>query len=480
MPLVRAFDKNGKLIHNLSNFHEVIVSMEIENESAVVCCDDIKANSLDYSTLTRILRQTHTKLLEISIHGPATISAEYLTFFVSTCQKTDCLRLQDALHDAVEFGCLVSGMTQPGGLRELKFSITAPQQRDLKNHLLLLFRGIAFASSLERLHFVFLYQLDGICPAFIDAIRKNKSLKSLCIDLNWYADDGFLLPHVFQTAIQSNQIRELTLRISNARQPIILQKEVWMPSLCQQGCTIRKLCLSGIRLEMDSKEMSDQNTSVEELVIRNADLSSSDARSILSRFKCLVAVDLAFNNLKCGSIFDDLLFGNTLMLQSLNLEYNYIQEGELEMLIQTLPVVKNIRNLQLNGNPFVQSRTCVKAFENAVLSNGASLENVQYFQRGCDEKNNPKAPTGLGSDNTEDESYGDWQKIMVHLSLNRFGRQHLLGDTSHLLPSNLWPQVLERASKLRFYDMGDEWKRPSLECTRADVMYWLLREKVFV
>mmetsp|Transcript_43303 Transcript_43303/g.104664 ORF Transcript_43303/g.104664 Transcript_43303/m.104664 type:complete len:441 (+) Transcript_43303:2521-3843(+) len=439
MPVVRAFDNNGKRIKDICttrNVREEIVSMEIENDSSTIGTRD--GNSVNYSTLSRILSQTSTRLQRISISNQATLSAEYLTFFVSTLQKTDCLRLQDSLHDAVEFGCLVAGLSQPDGLRELQMSFFTPHNRDLNNNLLLLLRGIAFSSSLENLHLLFRYRLDALRPALIDAIRMNRSLKSLRLDLSWYADDGLLLPEVFQSAARNKHIRDLTLRISGGRQPTVLKEEVWVPSFCQRECVIEKLCLYGIKLGIDSLEVIGQNTSVKELVIHSAGFSCSDVSNILSRFKSLVSVDLAFNNLKDISLFDGLLLGEKPTLQSLTLECNSIREEDMVTFLANLPKMKSLRNLQLNGNPFLQSRRCIQAFEKAACSNTAYLERIRYFPRDYEEKDNAKGfgmtvlpcPLSTALEASAEEYKDCEKKLMIQLSLNHFGRRHFLGDSS--------------------------------------------------
>ncbi|CAJ1950816.1 unnamed protein product [Cylindrotheca closterium] len=487
MPVVRAFNKSAQCIKGIGrtrNVHDDIASMEVEN-GPVVLGDETR---LDYSTLSRILNRNSKKLQQISINNQVTLSAEYLAFLVSTFQKTTCLRLQDSFHDAAEFGCLVAGLAQPGGLRELQMSFFTPHNRDLNNHLLLLLKGIAFASSLERLHLLLRYRLDVLRPALIDAILMNRTLKSLCLDISWYADDGLLFPEVFQAAARNKHIQDLTLRVSGGRQPTLLKEEVWVPTLCHQECTIEKVCLFGIKFGTDYGEVMGQNTSVKELVIQSADLSFADTSKILYRFKSLVSVDLAFNNLGSISIFDNFLLGEEPTLESLNLECNNISEEDMMNFLTNLPKMKILRNLQLNGNPILQSRSCMQAFKRAVCSNTACLERAQYYSIGYEEKDDAKG-FGLNvlpsqSSTTMEESpqgYQDMEKIlMVQLSLNRFGRRHLLGGSSNYLPSNLWPLLLERASNLRYYSLRDVWKRPSLECTRLDVAYWLLREKIFV
>jgi hypothetical protein len=148
MPVVRVFDKNGnciKVIGLTRNVPEDIVSMEIENDSGVLGDDDAK--TLDYSTLSRIFsRFSKGRLLTIA------------RFFA-------------------QLGCLVAGLAQPGELQELQMSFITPHNRDLNNHLLLLLRGIAFASSLEKLHLLFRYRLVALRPALMDAILMNGTLK---------------------------------------------------------------------------------------------------------------------------------------------------------------------------------------------------------------------------------------------------------------------------------------------------------------
>ena len=84
---------------------------------------------------------------------------------------------------------------------------------------------------------------------------------------------------------------------------------------------------------------------------------------------------------------------------------------------------------------------------------------------------------------TEDEEWEEYydDTFSVPLSLNRAGRQNLENDAAVELPTNLWPLILQRAGKISYYCVfDDQWKDPTMTHRRVDVVYWLLRERIFI
>ena len=73
-----------------------------------------------------------------------------------------------------------------------------------------------------------------------------------------------------------------------------------------------------------------------------------------------------------------------------------------------------------------------------------------------------------------------YSQISVPLSWNRAGRGALeVGQQSDkMLPANLWPNVLQRAANISYYNHGDDWKSPSMKSAQAEVVYWLLKKKL--
>jgi hypothetical protein len=86
-----------------------------------------------------------------------------------------------------------------------------------------------------------------------------------------------------------------------------------------------------------------------------------------------------------------------------------------------------------------------------------------------------------GWSDSEDETFAEFYcKISLVLSLNRGGRRYLQNKPSEQpLPNNLWPLVLERAMGTDYVSDYDRSKYPKLQSLEVDVVYWLLREKLF-
>jgi hypothetical protein len=178
---------------------------------------------------------------------------------------------------------------------------------------------------------LFRYRLVALRPALMDAILMNGTLKWLCLHLSWYADDGMLLPEVFQAAARNKHMQDLTLRISGACQPTLLKEEVWVPTLCQRECTIEKLCLFGIKLGIDCRRHGTKH------FCKRA--CHSKRRSLLLRSQ-LDTMPLQVIGI-CGSSFQQFerhfalwrfLMGEKSMLESLTLECNNIRVDDVALL----------------------------------------------------------------------------------------------------------------------------------------------------
>lgn len=142
---------------------------------------------------------------------------------------------------------------------------------------------------------------------------------------------------------------------------------------------------------------------------------------------------------------------------------------------EKLASARHLRNLELNHNLLIESDYYLNSFEDAICRN-RYLErlHIRYPDRGNDRRKF-RWP----------ERYDE--KFCFPLSVNRASR-----GLDHSTPPGLWPYVLERAGKIRYYSAGklslrsrrllpaDDWKSPSSEHPRVDVVYKLLRERVLL
>lgn len=58
----------------------------------------------------------------------------------------------------------------------------------------------------------------------------------------------------------------------------------------------------------------------------------------------------------------------------------------------------------------------------------------------------------------------------VWLGLNRVEGAFWQNGSSMIVPSSLWPLILERAGKVYYYSVRDEWERPTVTDTRVDAI----------
>jgi hypothetical protein len=398
-----------------------------------------------------------------------------MIFLAATFNKTDCLALESCLCHSAEIGCLVAGLTQPDGLRELHLNL--PAVVTLRNHLfLMLLQAISFSSSLEKLYLTAENDMteDNLANRLIEAIGTNRSLKTLHLQLFWGDPDQSHLEQTFHAVVLNDRVKDLSMQCSPFTGYIqSLDQEVLMDVLCRQECTIEKLRLVNIELVQeedtthvpnDSNDDIPKNTSLKDLTIILGRLDCSQATAIARRFTSLHCLDLSENHLQTISMFMDLLVKS--QLQSLNVYRNEVDEADMKSFLMRLPETRSLQNLELGTHLFPTgiSKACIGLLEDC-MSRNTTLERLKIH---------------YGTEDEEWEEYYD-DTFSVPLSLNRAGRQNLENDAAVELPTNLWPLILQRAGKISYYCVfDDQWKDPTMTHRRVDVVYWLLRERIFI
>ncbi|CAJ1966502.1 unnamed protein product [Cylindrotheca closterium] len=472
MPYLRCYNKIGTLVEIATDADHVslpneVVSIVIENGGE----ENMHGIQIHYEALSRLLLSQPRKLDKITIRERAILPPANLVFLAATFNKTNCLMLQQCLCHPAEIGCLVAGLTQADGPRELHLNLLLD---DIPNHLfLMVLQAISFSPSLEKLDLIANNDMteDNLAAGLIGAITTNRSLNALILGLRWGHPSQQIMQHVFRAAARTGRVKNLSIWYASVFGPRqSLDHEAFMEALCHQECKIEMLRLMYIDLvrEPNSLQMphdsnaTTNNTSLKDISIVSGRLDCSQASAIVRRFSSLRSVELRRNDLQTISMFNDLLVQN--QLQSLVLENSQVNEADVKSFLMKLPATRSLRNLHLLGNNFPTSKSCVELLENCITRN-TSLERMTKCEvRDCDE---------------------DWKEyykrsFSVPLSLNRAGRRHLQNDAGAELPANLWPLILQRAGKISYYGAFDQWQRPTMTSTRADAVYWLLTERILM
>mmetsp|Transcript_10226 Transcript_10226/g.24438 ORF Transcript_10226/g.24438 Transcript_10226/m.24438 type:complete len:548 (+) Transcript_10226:75-1718(+) len=521
---------DGTLPNNVSN---VLVSSD-RNEYSVSAWNQSPLNQgplnevFDCTTLTKMINQSSTKIETITVCKFEEVSSAYLKMLMSIFNKANGLTFGKLGGDEA-YACFQSSMVQQNGLRELEVYslerrstlqaqlifegvalstsleklkvsglcteevevVTAllnalERNHRLKHlevfdcesmpdvpthHALLLFEQIALSNSLEKLKLDATFEDDDqVGTALVNVLERNGSLNYLDVDVSSLGR-GTTIQDIFKTAILDTKVQELALgRDVVIGEDVLIAFDDWIDTLCRDDCSLERLKLLAIepsaraRSVVSDKELSTmKNTSVKEVELRYTTLDCSRFMETFCRFKSIEVLNLANNCISVLSPLDPLLIGGSATLRSLNLTNNDISEENAIEFFQKLSQMKRLRHMGLAGNPFLESESWMDVFSNAGWQN-KSMECISFRYSNWD-RQDYSAIAAIAN---------------VPLSLNRGGRRALeIDESSKPLPAGLWSHVLERAATLFYYDAADVWGHdPSLDSTRADVVFWLLKEKM--
>lgn len=184
-----------------------------------------------------------------------------------------------------------------------------------------------------------------------------------------------------------------------------------------------------------------------DLALMMSPLSGSGVIQAVNLFKSVVHLALDSNQISDLSPLDDMILDEgSPLLQSLSLSYNTIGEDDMKVFVTNSHRIKNLKHLMLRGNPFLTSESCVAEVKQSLWRN-TSLERPRLDWE------------------SDDEMMTD-----IPLDLKLSGRGQLRGLQNQPLPATLWPSVLERANKIKYYCHEDRERGPTAESPRNDVV----------
>lgn len=465
-----------------SGIPEGVVSLEIlgrrlfDNDDENVC----NGYSYDSKIFLEMLKKTPSKMKKITLDFiEANMDPEYLELLVSTFNKADSLTLVDLVGSA-GYSCLKSCFLQRNGPRELQFD---PIKRVSTSHARLLFEGLASSSTIESFvlspsgNLVFV-DAEEAGRAFVSALQQNRSLKHIQFHydhfqtvLQWPRSQTF--PEIFKAAVLDTKVRSLDIRQATQFGQARLDFEIFLETLCRSDCSLEELRMSAVAFwppEDDApmhdssslpQEISTPNTSLRIVCMNETGLDSPRIMETVGLMKSIVSLDLRGNSISTLDPLESLLIGDNLTLQCLKLDENRIEEAEAVAFLRKLPQMTCLKHMSMSSNPFFWSRSYMDILAIVVWQN-KSLEGIRF-------EANDVCP----------QLEALYSQISVPLSWNRGGRRTLDSSPSdESLPANLWPKVLQRATRISYYNYDDEWQSPSSENTKVDVVYWFLKKKL--
>lgn len=457
--------------------HQRFLYSEIEDDFYGGC-------EYDSRNFVKLLKEFARKMEKITLNlSRAAECPESLELLISTFNQVDSLKIVDLAGDA-GYSCLKSCLLQHDGPRELLLDIV---RAVTANQATLLFEGLASSSILESFAlfssggFMVFLDVEEASRSFVDALRRNQSLTCLQFESSQFYPDHYnmanidpanrILPNICQAAILDTKVRCL-----NIRQPAHSDREelcfdFLVETLCQKDCVLRALHLETISFQPKCNSsfanvaLEDilPNSSVTEFSICKSFLDSSRIMETVSLLKSLVSLNLQGNRFSTLSHLDPLLFGKNLTLQNLVLTDNQIEEEEAVNFFRKLPQMTCLRHLSISTNPFCWTNSYLDVLGDVVWRN-KSLEGL------CFE-----------TDDACPHLTALYTHISIPLSLNRAGRRALELELplQKAIAPNLLPLILERATKLFYYNYDDGWHYPTSKTARADAIFWLLQKEVF-
>lgn len=401
---------------------------------------------------------------EINIRGVGEWSPEYLTLLVQITKNCNRLQTCDLVGD-LAFGCLAGALIQQDNLRELNVESHSNALPMSSSQAKLLFAGVASSPSLEKFQLCSSFADNEVAGHYlIEAIQQNLHLRSLDLSVTSANHTGFL--NFFQTAVLQTRVRHLRVR-DNEDMPWTVTFQRLAKLLCHEDCALESLDLGLIHVDQtqfsDLSQRNEQqaivpNMSVNSLILEPTTLSGSRLGDTLRLFGSLVKLSLWNRRITCLDPLYPLLIGDSLTLQSMIL--GGLGRGMAEhvaLLFCKLPLMTCLRELDISCTSFCFESSWWMTILELTLWQNKSLE-CFYFE-------------------DIQESEFD-SKLSVPLSLNRGGRRAMEIGSREELPENLWPLILERASRIHYYDFCSTMEEADLESTRVDVVYWLLKEQM--
>lgn len=445
---------------------------------------DYPLYELDCKALANMVMCSSIKLGCVLVLDFIEVSPEYLSLLTSILSNSHKVIIQDFAAEDVTFGCLFSGLLQRDGPKELWFSSADRLSTHQAN---LLLEGISISPCLEhfsqlRLHFEDQNRAD---QALLGALRQNHNLKNLLVHFNSIAADS-TIHEIFQTAVVTTKVQCLTIHapqndIMETDSSRILPWSTVTDILGREHCTLETLQLKGIDIQAPvdsgSPPKSNQidirrNVCIKHLSLEYMNLDSICISQTIAPFQSLVSLKLKGNKFSDLSPLDPLVLGSDgLTLKEIDLGSNLLSEGNAINFFRKLPQVKHLRRLILVNNPFLDGDAWIDVLKDVMWQN-TSLEQLVL----CTDRKDKRSKRSKRMTNAISE-------IQVPLSLNRGWRQAMDYSTAphpKILPPNLWPLVLQRATRIGYYenDFEGDWIRPDCKTWGNDVQFWFLRKVV--
>lgn len=445
-----------------------------ENCRAILISGGVDPNDTKYRRLLDLLLHNERQWTWIHLkcqHDHGSSSPAFLALMDATLSKTNMLHLNDCMIDVPSFHCLNCGLA---GAHELK-RITLEHSQPFTDEQMSVFaEGL---SQTKNLDYLSLKSIDLRRPQISDALaaglEANDSLSCLNLTLCLFEND--CLSRVLVALQGHSKLNRLEILYGECLSQIEFNSiRDW---LSRNDCMLEHLSLReqyDITLRDRSRQFVDaelgrspatsafglgtlerQNRSVIDLQLERMAIESSMLQGVLSNFANLISLDLSLNKVSDLQPLDILLTGANCSLETLILTDNPISVTDILIFARKLPRMKVLRNLEFSAHHLLQDMDSFNEFGRFLVQN-TCLERVSTVV------------SGAGVVCTH-------PKVLYGTSMNRAARRYF--RRSHCDSSlELFPSILARVAKIRYYDTSDKWGEPTRPSNGFDAIFWLLRE----
>lgn len=419
----------------------------------------------EFSRLSKLINRSTDKLERVIVRDIAEVSPEFLVLLSSVCRKAHDVRFEECVLTDAVCGCLMSGMLHPDGIRGLFLDFPENALVTSAHQAELLFKGVAASSTLEKLRICLQFEeMEGSGKALAQALQQNQNLKLLQLHTP-RLHSNTVLTDIFKAAAMNDKMEMLDIELTllERRLPTSLLQHC----LCRVNTSLNTLMMKNITLDVDTWDDTQENTSLTTLHLLDANLPCPEAMLMARSFKGLRNVNMNHNPFADLKPLGDLLLqsGSKLETVVVSMESQQDSGEKWTEFFQKVPNMHSIRHLSFPVRALA-NRVSKHTLYDALYVN-SSLESIHLM----DEKNEFEP----------DIFVAFCTRFSVPLSFNRAAKRMLQDQPSDQpLQPSLWPLVLERAMRLKYYSIRCEWETPRLRTRRADVVYWLLREKILI
>eukprot|EP00526_Cylindrotheca_closterium_P000523 CAMPEP_0113636010 /NCGR_PEP_ID=MMETSP0017_2-20120614/18791_1 /TAXON_ID=2856 /ORGANISM="Cylindrotheca closterium" /LENGTH=547 /DNA_ID=CAMNT_0000546855 /DNA_START=1 /DNA_END=1644 /DNA_ORIENTATION=- /assembly_acc=CAM_ASM_000147 len=428
-------------------------------------------------------------------------SPAFLAILSAAMKKTKRLLINWMLSDTTAYSCLATGLLGHEGIQELCLDNVEKLEVDAAEALAKAM--VCTTCRLKRLelrgrvpHYVTEnrrnsnYVPENVCAVLVEGLKRNRSLEALVLG---FRNDGL---SKFLRRLQNHpNLRSLTLQNKDISAQTMSEQvmEDLRGWLSREDCRLHDLeiCRAS-RLPTFSRSIGGkvfESRTLKRLELSSTNLLSSDLEGLglCTAFPNLTILSLGRNKICDLSPFEAILCKEgrkeCCKIQEVNLQENRISGDAIMEFAAKIPLMKSLRRLYLDDNPFLAEISSLDEREQSA-SLRPLLESVK--QSKSLERLSIKCKIGALERLSFWPCQVDATELCHTMSVNRGGRYGIeVESANRLISLALWPRILHRASSIKYFaNINSKWfekvEEPTDKSPRATVVFSLLRDHAYI